>query len=150
MGSLSCDFHLELSAIPLPIMAMFHAVAYGWTNLGIFACLSSGLWFFSNVVFLALLFWVTGDPRPVLPTELFLVWSPFSMIMDIVFLSVCTKNITVHSEGIFSIVIACIDLVVKPLTTWFVFKEFRSRGGRFICEGDAGASGYSSLPGEHD
>ena len=148
-----CDCHCELFRIPLPVMAMFHVVCFGWATAHI-----TGMIYWSNVIYMALLFWVTGDVRPPLPAELFLIFSPFSIIFDVVSLAV-TNGLGVgnaHAQALvtlpfltFGLVMVIFNLVVKPFTTYLVYSEFRSRGGRFECEHHSHTE-YASLPGRHD
>lgn len=117
----------------LPILTIIHLTLLGCYYLG---ANSPYLFLYekSNGFMSLFLFWILVDTSSYLSTELGFVFILFSMVMDITSLALAYPDLNpnrISSLSQFSAAMSIMNLILKPITAYFIFVELRQRNGVF-------------------
>eukprot|EP00010_Vexillifera_abyssalis_P002048 CAMPEP_0201551874 /NCGR_PEP_ID=MMETSP0173_2-20130828/11766_1 /ASSEMBLY_ACC=CAM_ASM_000268 /TAXON_ID=218659 /ORGANISM="Vexillifera sp., Strain DIVA3 564/2" /LENGTH=164 /DNA_ID=CAMNT_0047962227 /DNA_START=43 /DNA_END=537 /DNA_ORIENTATION=- len=137
---------MRIPMIPLKIMVLMHQVLILWSFLRPLGA----MYVTTNLVVLGVGYWTIATPKSATAAESFFVTLFFSIINDCISLGVNGSDLLhAGANEQFSVAMAIINIIVKPLTMVFVFQVFRDRGGQFgLVDRDSqgSSSDYESIP----
>ncbi|XP_046369761.2 type-1 angiotensin II receptor-associated protein-like isoform X2 [Haliotis rufescens] len=150
----------------LKIIFVAHFVLTFWGSMS--GALMPAAYLYLNAFVLAFGFWAIVNPESPEPVMMYLIMHAISVVQDIVLLGIyaprgydlsrATQNQGTIDEYRFSLGMAIVDLLIKPVTGFLLFRILRSRSGEyseFTIPGVSnfpgfGGSGASAPPGGYE
>nr|UQI50243.1 type-1 angiotensin II receptor-associated protein [Haliclona caerulea] len=117
---------VTMPAISIKIVVCIHFVLTTWATLYTFLPFS---YVFSNFLLVVVGLWAIADSQRTDPSVMFLLCMIFTIISDIVAVSLYYDTNVDISTYRFSAGMAILNIILKPLFCICVFLDFRNRGG---------------------
>ncbi|XP_052759983.1 type-1 angiotensin II receptor-associated protein-like [Mya arenaria] len=138
--------------ITLKLLVFFHFVLTVWASQNGFLGLS---YVYMNLFVLSLGVWSIVHHESAEPVFMFLICHVFSILQDIILLGINEPrgynayeqggriDQTTRNEYRFSLGMSIVNLIIKPVTAFLVYRIYRERGGSY---GDFTIPGVGNLP----
>ncbi|XP_071109492.1 type-1 angiotensin II receptor-associated protein-like isoform X1 [Haliotis cracherodii] len=142
----------------LKIIFVAHFVLTFWGSMS--GALMPAAYLYLNAFVLAFGFWAIVNPESPEPVMMYLIMHAISVVQDIVLLGIyaprgydlsrATRNQGTIDEYRFSLGMAIVDLLIKPVTGFLLFRILRSRSGEYSEFTIPGVSNFPGFAGNLD
>jgi len=134
--------------VPLKFFLIAHFVLVTWAAL--YPWLGE-CYIYSNYLVLIIGLWAIKDKDSVEPLQFLLGIHVFTILNDIILLGMYFHQNTLLKGAYltrfqFTAAMAIINLLLKPVSALFIFKEYQSRGGEGSTYEDLGSGNQGQLP----
>eukprot|EP00112_Aurelia_sp_Birch-Aquarium-sp1_P007558 Seg1823.12 transcript_id=Seg1823.12/GoldUCD/mRNA.D3Y31 product="Type-1 angiotensin II receptor-associated protein" protein_id=Seg1823.12/GoldUCD/D3Y31 len=145
---------LNLPAVPIKFLLIAHFVLVTWAALDLWL---KECYIYSNYLVLIIGLWAMRDKNSIEPMQFLLGAHVFTILNDIILLGmwfpvadrVTTLATSIRPQFQFTAAMAILNLILKPFSALFMFKEYQDRGATGAPYEDLGAGGQP-IPGKQD